>query len=133
MYRVGSSADINYHDTVMINGLQFTCIIGMLPEERISEQRVIINAELYTDFNQVSQSDSIAHTVNYTEAADLLVAESKKCQAEMVEFLGNHLINALKERFADGLIGVTIEVLKPDILNNVDSVGIRMTRMFAND
>ena len=65
MYRVGSSADINYHDTVMINGLQFTCIIGMLPEERISEQRVIINAELYTDFNQVSQSDSIAHTVNY--------------------------------------------------------------------
>ena len=51
----------------------------------------------------------------------------------MVEFLGNHLINALKERFADGLIGVTIEVLKPDILNNVDSVGIRMTRMFAND
>ena len=42
-------------------------------------------------------------------------------------------IKVLKDRFADSLFGVSIEVLKPDILSNVDSVGIRMTRMFKQD
>ena len=121
------------HDTVIINGLVFSCIIGMLPEERVKEQRVIVNAELYTSCDRISESDDIAHTVNYAEAADLIVSESVECRAETVEYLGNRLIKVLKDRFADSLFGVSIEVLKPDILSNVDSVGIRMTRMFKQD
>lgn len=128
-----SITNLKEHDTVIINGLVFSCIIGLLPEERVKEQRVIVNAELYTCFDRISESDDIAHTVNYAEAADIIVSESVSCRAETVEFLGNHLINALKERFAESLHGITLEVLKPDILKNVDSVGIRMTRMFKRD
>ena len=123
----------NEPDTVIINGLVFSCIIGMLPEERVKEQRVIVNAELYTSFDRISESDDIAHTVNYAEASEVIVSESVECRAETVEYLGNRLIKALKNRFADSLYGVTVEVLKPDILKNVDSVGIRMTRMFRQD
>ena len=124
-----SITNLKEHDTVIINGLVFSCIIGLLPEERVKEQRVIVNAELYTCFDRISESD----TVNYAEAADIIVSESVSCRAETVEFLGNRLINALKERFAESLHGITLEVLKPDILKNVDSVGIRMTRMFKRD
>ena len=128
-----SITNLKEHDTVIINGLVFSCIIGLLPEERVKEQRVIVNAELYTCFDRISESDDIAHTVNYAEAADIIVSESVSCRAETVECLGNRLINALKERFAESLHGITLEVLKPDILKNVDSVGIRMTRMFKRD
>ena len=128
-----SITNLKEHDTVIINGLVFSCIIGLLPEERVKEQRVIVNAELYTCFDRISESDDIAHTVNYAEAADIIFSESVSCRAETVEFLGNRLINALKERFAESLHGITLEVLKPDILKNVDSVGIRMTRMFKRD
>ncbi|WP_031578582.1 dihydroneopterin aldolase [Ruminobacter sp. RM87] len=128
-----SITNLKEHDTVIINGLVFSCIIGLLPEERVKEQRVIVNAELYTCFDRVSESDDIAHTVNYAEVADIIVSESVSCRAETVEFLGNRLIKALKERFAESLHGITLEVLKPDILKNVDSVGIRMTRMFKRD
>ena len=80
-----SITNLKEHDTVIINGLVFSCIIGLLPEERVKEQRVIVNAELYTCFDRISESDDIAHTVNYAEAADIIVSESVSCRAETVE------------------------------------------------
>lgn len=119
----------NKYDTILINGLEFECIIGMLPKERTTPQKIIFNVELYTDFSKVCVSDDITDTINYALAVDIIKEISVNLKAKMVEFLASNIISALKANFKD-LKGVSLEILKPEIIPETKSVGIRVLRMF---
>lgn len=120
-------------DAVLINGLEFRCVVGVLPEERTAAQRVVVNAELYTDFAAAAASDDVGDAVNYAEAAALMAETAVRLRARTVEFLAAGLMKALRERFGPNLSGAALEVLKPDILPGAASVGVRMTRFFGRE
>lgn len=117
-------------DTIRIEKLLITCIIGMLPEERINPQRLYVDMELYADFSDVIKSDNVEDTINYAEVADLVQETAINTKAKMVEYLAGVIIEKLKNQYSPKLKGVKIRLSKPDILPNTDSVGIELTRMF---
>ncbi len=121
----------NFSDTIFIRDLTVSCILGMLPQERITPQRVIFNVELYTDLSKAMHSDSINDTLNYAEACDIISKVATELKANMVEYLAEHIILALQEAFGASLQGLTLEIHKPDILPNTQSVGIKVTRFFT--
>lgn len=122
---------LNAYDTILINELEFNCILGMLPFERTTPQRVIFNVELYTDFSKVSQTDNVKDTINYALAVQIIKEVAIGLKANMVEYLAENIIEALRTNFKDSLKGISLEILKPQIMPETKSVGIRVSRIFS--
>ena len=49
----------------------------------------------------------------------------------MVEYLAENIIEALRTNFKDSLKGISLEILKPQIMPETKSVGIRVSRIFS--
>ena len=54
-------------DSILIRNLAVSAIIGVYPEERLTPQTVIINAELSLDLTRASVSDDFRDALNYAE------------------------------------------------------------------
>src|SRR4051794_10688 len=61
-------------DTVTLRGLRVRGHHGVLPEERRDGQLFVVDAVLHVDTVAAARSDDLAHTVDYAELADQLVA-----------------------------------------------------------
>jgi dihydroneopterin aldolase len=58
--------------TIGIEELRISCIIGILRQERIQEQELIIDLELDCEFSALVQQQRIEDTVDYAEVANWL-------------------------------------------------------------
>ena len=118
-------------DTVLIRDLRTRCILGILPEERVTPQTVMFSAELYTDLSRALSRDDISETLNYARAAEIITATAVSVKAGTAEYLAGRVIAALRQEFGERLQGILLEVRKPDILPDVAAVGVRVIRMFG--
>ena len=50
-------------DVLKLNGIDVECILGDLPEERVKEQRVLVDVALAFDQQDAAASDSLEDTV----------------------------------------------------------------------
>ena len=66
-------------------GLEVRCIIGDRPEERVCEQKLIVDVVLTFDMADVLASDALNDTVDYVAVADALRDELRTAQFKMVE------------------------------------------------
>ncbi len=119
-------------DVVKIKDLEFSCIIGILPEERVKAQRVIFNVNMYTDLSNAMSCDDVSLTLNYADAVDIIKNTAEALKAGTLEYLAGQVIEALKKHFGEKLQGLEIEIIKPDILPNVSGVGISVSRKFGD-
>ena len=117
-------------DAVIIRDLTLRCILGILPEERVKPQRVLVSTELYTDLSRALQHDDIAETLNYARAAEIIAAVAAAAEAGTAEYLAGRIIAALREEFGARLQGILLEIRKPDILPGTTVAGVRIKRMF---
>ena len=67
-------------NTISIIDLEITCIIGILPNERVKEQTLLLNINLDVDIGDSTFADDINETIDYTKIAQLAtqLAISKK-------------------------------------------------------
>ena len=67
-------------NTISIVDLEITCIIGILPDERVNEQTLLLDIYLDVDFGDSNIADDINETIDYTKIAELAtqLAISKK-------------------------------------------------------
>ena len=67
-------------NTISIVDLEITCIIGILPNERVKEQIVLLDIYLDVDFGDSTFTDDINETIDYTIIAEMAtkLAISKK-------------------------------------------------------
>ena len=113
-------------DRILIREIGVECIIGILPKERTTPQRVLIDIELLLDLSRAASSDDIAHTVDYKDLKNRIVD-----MVEASEFL---LIEKLAQRIADLCLQqrlveeVTVTLDKPDALTRARSVAVCITR-----
>jgi FolB domain-containing protein len=56
-------------DKITIRNLRVPAVIGTLPHERLTPQKLLFNLELYLDLAPAGDSDSLDDTVNYQEIA----------------------------------------------------------------
>ncbi len=85
-------------DRIVLTGLQATGHHGVLEQERRDGQAFIVDVTLEVDTRAAARSDDVAHTVNYAEVAERVVAH---IQGEPV-----NLIETLAERIATDLLGL---------------------------
>lgn len=86
-------------DRITLTGLEVHANHGVFEFERAQGQRFVIDAELTLDLGKASESDDLAHTVNYAEVAEAILADAS---GEAVD-----LIETLAERLARLLLGFT--------------------------
>ena len=67
-------------NTISIVDLEITCIIGILPNERVKEQTVLLDIDLDIDIGGSTFADDINETIDYTKIAEMAtqLAISKK-------------------------------------------------------
>jgi dihydroneopterin aldolase len=124
--------DCNYknYDTIFVKDLVINCIIGLLPQERVYPQNLIVDLELYTNLDKIFEEDNIEHSINYVEAIEVVKDCVVKAQALTIEHLLGIIIKKLHSSFEEKLIGVHVRIRKPEILTETKNLGVCATRFF---
>lgn len=113
-------------DTIFIRDLEISTIIGTLPEERHTPQRVILNIEIFTDMERAAISDDLRDAVDYSRA-ELLVKETAEASSfYLLEALGGKLCSVLKT--LPGVQKVRITMDKPAAARFARSIAVQMER-----
>lgn len=113
-------------DLIKINDISVGAIIGTEDYEREAKQELILNITIFTDLKKAGNSDSLAHTIDYS------ALESRV--RDMVENSSFQLIEALAEKVArmalelDKASKVRVSVKKPSALNMTGSAEVEITR-----
>jgi dihydroneopterin aldolase len=103
-------------DLIRIEGIEAACIVGVRPQERSIEQRVRVDLLLGLDLSAAGRSGRIAHTCDYDQVTDEVIA--------LLRFRRYRLIEMATEELAAMLMGVH------DLLERVD---IRLEKPAALD
>ncbi len=72
-------------DKLRLNGIEVLCIIGDLPNERLREQRLMVDVELELDLSAAARSDDLADTVDYAELSRRIREVLRAAQCRLVE------------------------------------------------
>ena len=67
-----------------LNGLEVDCVIGELPEERVRNQRLILDVTLEID-DASAFSDELSDTVDYAALAEAIRAALVASECRMIE------------------------------------------------
>ncbi len=104
--------------TIQIENLSFETIIGILKEERIIPQKVIINCEIDYDYKD-------GNFINYTLVSELIEQEMIKSKFELIENALLTLIKKIKSSFSH-ISSIYLKISKPNILDKcVVSVALK--------
>jgi len=90
-----------------LDALTFECIIGILDFERLKPQNVIIDAEIYYEYQN--------KFINYAEVADHIRTSMKQHQFTLIEEALISLHSSLKKDFSQ-ILSLSLTITKPDIL-----------------
>lgn len=106
---------------ILIEDLTFATILGILPHERTTPQRVRIDCIIGYDY-----SDS--HFINYAQVADHITQTMRDHRFELVETALETLASTLKEAFPR-IDTIDLTIRKPDILSHC-TVGVQESFVF---
>jgi dihydroneopterin aldolase len=114
-------------ETVQINNLRFPCIIGVNPEERTTEQLLVVTVTFRGDFARAAETDDLKHTVNYSDVAHEIRDFARAGRFQLLETLARRMALHLSERFR--LTDLTLHIRKPQAIADSDGpeVSLRLT------
>ncbi|MDA3927245.1 MAG: dihydroneopterin aldolase [Kiritimatiellae bacterium] len=72
-------------DKLELCGLEVSCIIGDLPDERINEQTLLIDVTLSLDLSIAASSDDLDDTVDYAELCEDIKSVLRRAECRMLE------------------------------------------------
>ncbi len=97
---------------IYVENLTFDAIIGILPEERITPQKVIVNVELNYEYKK-------GIFINYAILAQLIENNIKQKQYELIEDALLALHVEIKSKFSQ-ISSIKLKISKPTILAHAD-------------
>lgn len=83
------------NNRIFIQNLEVECIVGILPWERETPQKILIDARAYFDFAGVVSSRSIRDTVDYIQVAKTIEKVAKEGQYKLLEAMAIDISDAL--------------------------------------
>jgi dihydroneopterin aldolase len=121
-------AESGREDTILIEGIEVPCALGVSEAERSMRRPVRIDLELGVDLEAAGRSDALADTLDYAAVHARVVDVVEGREHALVEALARRIIDALLADF-DRADWVAVEIRKPNPLAGVlDFTGCRMTR-----
>ena len=86
-------------NTISLFDLEVTCIIGILPKERVEEQTLLLDINLDIDIGNSSFTDEIDETIDYTIIADMATKLAVTKKYNLIESFCRDLNNLFLETF----------------------------------
>ena len=102
-------------NTISIIDLEITCIIGILPNERVKEQTLLLNINLDVDIGDSTFADDINETIDYTIIAEMATQLAITKKYNLIESFCKELNNLFLETF-QSIQQTRITVKKPNAL-----------------
>ncbi len=113
-------------ETICIQGLRVSTLIGVYDWERTQNTDLLFDIELDADLAAAMASDNVKDTIDYAQVAEFVQKTAAACQFELLEALGKKVMTAVLEQYPAGAIRLAIT--KPDILPDAKSVTVKMSR-----
>ena len=114
-------------NTISIIDLEITCIIGILPNERVKEQTLLLNINLDVDIGDSTFADDINETIDYTIIAEMATQLATTKKYNLIESFCKDLNNLLLETF-QSIEQTRITVKKPNALPKAKYVTYTMKK-----
>jgi FolB domain-containing protein len=113
-------------DKLRLNGIEVLCIIGDLPDERIREQRLMVDVELSLDLSTSANSDDLLDTVDYAELSNKIrkVLQDAKCR--LIERAASLVCNVCLEE--EKVAKAAVSICKAGCVPGLASAEVRMER-----
>ena len=86
-------------NTISIVDLEISCIIGILPNERVKEQILLLDIYLGIDFGGSNIADDINETIDYTKIADMATQLGISKKYKLIESYCHDLNNLFLDTF----------------------------------
>ena len=86
-------------NTISIVDLEITCIIGILPDERVKEQTLLLDIYLDVDFGDSNIADDINETIDYTQIAEMATQLGISKKYKLIESFCYDLNNLFLDTF----------------------------------
>ena len=86
-------------NTISIIDLKITCIIGILPDERVKEQTLLLDIYLDVDFGDSNIADDINETIDYTKIAEMATQLGISKKYKLIESFCYDLNNLFLDTF----------------------------------
>ena len=86
-------------NTISIVDLEITCIIGILPNERVKEQTLLLNINLDVDIGDSTFADDINETIDYTIIAEMATKLAISKKYKLIESFCFDLTNLFLDTF----------------------------------
>lgn len=113
-------------DHVFVRALCVEAIIGIYDFERVNPQRVIVNLDMAFDNRPAAKSRDIDDALNYKAVADSVRALIIDGEYLLVESLAEDIADLVMNNFL--VPWVSVEVMKPDAISDIEAVGVRIER-----
>lgn len=112
-------------DIIFLNGMQVETLVGVYEWERQLPQKLLLDVQVGMAENQHRQDD-LNQTISYAEIADLVRTDLAEQGFQLLESVAEHIAGLLLAQ--NGVLEVTVKVVKPGILSGIREVGIQIRR-----
>ncbi|MFO7858580.1 MAG: dihydroneopterin aldolase [Ectothiorhodospiraceae bacterium] len=113
-------------DTVFIQDLRATAVIGVEPWERRVRQALVLDLELGAAVAAAAASDDVADALDYDAVSRFAAAWVERSAFQLVETLADGLAAALRQEF--GVPWLRLRVTKPGAVAGTRGVGVQLER-----
>ena len=113
-------------DTIYINELRISCIVGVFSHERKKKQPLIISVALTVDTKKAGKTDTIADTVSYHELTNEIIYVIEQSSYQLIEKVAQIVADiCLKDKRVKQVL---VQVEKPHALKQAKSSAIEIIR-----
>jgi 7,8-dihydroneopterin aldolase/epimerase/oxygenase len=109
------------------NQLRVSCIIGIHPAERTTEQDLYIDLKVRTDFSQLILSDSIHDTIDYVRLAEICKDLGQSQKYYLIETFAARVLDAIFREF--DVVEAAITIKKPSALPEAACAIVELSRV----
>ena len=113
-------------DTIYIEQLELTTIVGVHAWEQHVPRPLLIDVELDCDIRPAASSDHLRDAINYKSVCDAISAVVKERNFRLIETLAEAIARDLMMRFP--VQALRIRVSKPGAVPGVGNIAVRIER-----
>lgn len=118
---------IMMNGTIELERLEIDCIVGILPFERKTPQKVFLDISMDLDFSAAAASENVSDTVDYTAIAQELTQLVKERRYQLIETMAVECADLVLERH-HAVPRVAIAVHKPAAVPQARDTVVRFER-----
>jgi dihydroneopterin aldolase len=113
-------------DSIFIEGLRVSCIIGTNAWEQLTPQELLIDIEMRTDISAAATSDDLTKALDYHAVSERIIELCEANKARLLEVLADQIANRILEEFDTDFLRLRIN--KPAAIPAATAIGLVIER-----